>query len=184
MSILETLDSLGLPVVTDEAETLSAVAKKQDSNVVRVEGVILARTDDAVVLRAQGRVFRVPVSALLSLEKDESQPSLDILGNGVAVRLALEPTAELLEIQKISASAFAPVPAVRPLVFAVPSDASRYAAVMPEDFTPMTGPTQSPYSTPRSTPYQSPFPTGDRQDYTTDYSSDPIMDTKIDDGDA
>lgn len=174
MNISEVINSLNLQEMTDES--ISSIASK--SNFVRIDGILLARTADTVILKVHDHIFKLSIDAILDLDRDPSQLSPDLLEGGIAVRIAVRPRTELIEIRKVFAERLSTQTPIRPLVFALPSEAEKYATTMPEDVTPQR---QTPYSSTKTTPYQTGFPTGNIRDYTPDTTQDTEIDSKNDD---
>ena len=79
MSVRERLASLAVPKINGLRSTMDNVVKGTSEQKVKIGGVLVGQTSDAIVLRTIDAFYEIAIEALLELEKDDSQPSKDQL---------------------------------------------------------------------------------------------------------
>ena len=183
------LEQFDVPNVVDARSVVGQAAgmtlPARTPSAVRLGGVLIAKTKDAVLIASGGVLYELPVAALLSIDADPSQPSADQLGGGIAVIASIERHAEILEMRTTRADSIGDNVGIRPLPFALPSAAPRYAvsaerseALSGTHPTRMTRTFQTMNSrSPYPSTYQSQWPTP-HVDHETDYQVDFETDTE------
>jgi hypothetical protein len=188
MSVKKNLASLQVPEIVDVKSILKAASKARTAGgPIKIGGVLLGKTRDAILLSTFGAVLQISIDSLLSLDKDESQPSRDQLGSGVAVVVSVATDAEIVELRALRAASLRSNVGIRPLAFALPSATGWYRVVKydkkgPRLDTPMVTPETTLYMTPENTLSMTFDPsTGSHTiDSETDYEGDTETDNETD----
>ena len=75
MSVKEKLASLAIPEIKDIKNVLGNIGKGTSEQKVKIEGVLVGKTSDSIILKTQNAFYEIAIVALLELEKDDSEPS-------------------------------------------------------------------------------------------------------------
>ncbi len=110
MSIDEKLVLLGVPEIEDPKATLNVAASGLAAKKVKLTGVVLGKTSDAVFLKTHAGFYQIKIDAITNLDKDKSPPSRNQLDVGVAVVVSIPSDAEILELRVVRAGSAAPSP--------------------------------------------------------------------------
>jgi hypothetical protein len=191
MSIKEKLDQLQVSEISNIKSILktTGTAKMQPA-VIRISGILAGKSGDCIYVIANSVLYQIAVDNVISIDKDESQPSRDQLGDGVAVFVTILPDAEIIEMRSIHTGALCETVGIRPLAFALPSKAEQYKVVnngmifnspYPTEYQcPYQSPSETFNRTPHSTPHTTHIGNGTQQDSDQDWSDDLTTDYTTD----
>jgi hypothetical protein len=165
MSVKDELDQFNVPEIADANSILGAARSAKSNPNVKIGGILIGKNAVHIFVKTCGSLYQIAVDAIISVDKDESQPSRDQLGDGVAILITVSPETEIIERRSFRANALNATVGIRPLSYALPSDTERFKVVH-------TGaPLDAAYGSEYKSPYQTPNPTSSHTPYTSTYTT-------------